>query len=566
MTVTFSGGTPCYQCKLDAGSFSARTRRSSDHNLAAGSHTVSVKDSKGCPGADQTKSVTIPTAVITSATETDPDCSTGLGSMTVTFSGGTPGYQCKLDAGAFAACTSPAVFNNLAAGSHTVSVKDSKGCAGDDQTKTVTIPTAVVTSATETDPDCSTGLGSMTVTFSGGTPGYQCKLDAGAFAACTSPAVFNNLAAGSHTVSVKDSKGCPGADQTKSVTIPTAVITSATETDPDCSTGLGSMTVTFSGGTPGYQCKLDAGAFAACTSPAVFNNLAAGSHTVSVKDSKGCPGADQTKSVTIPTAVITSATETDPDCSTGLGSMTVTFSGGTPGYQCKLDAGAFAACTSPAVFNNLAAGSHTVSVKDSKGCAGDDQTKSVTIPTAVITSATETDPDCSTGLGSMTVTFSGGTPGYQCKLDAGAFAACTSPAVFNNLAAGSHTVSVKDSKGCAGDDQTKTVTIPTSEITSPTETDPDCSTGLGSMTVTFSGGTPGYQCKLDAGSFAACTSPAVFNNLAAGSHTVSVKDSKGCPGADQTKSVTIPTAVTLSLSKTDISCHNANDGTVTATF
>src|SRR5438046_6179899 len=120
MTVTFSGGTPCYQCKLDAGSFSARTRRSSDHNLAAGSHTVSVKDSKGCPGADQTKSVTIPTAVITSATETDPDCSTGLGSMTVTFSGGTPGYQCKLDAGAFAACTSPAVFNNLAAGSHTV--------------------------------------------------------------------------------------------------------------------------------------------------------------------------------------------------------------------------------------------------------------------------------------------------------------------------------------------------------------------------------------------------------------------------------------------------------------
>src|SRR5438046_7781510 len=171
MTVTFSGGTPCYQCKLDAGSFSARTRRSSDHNLAAGSHTVSVKDSKGCPGADQTKTVTIPTAVVTSATETDPDCSTGLGSMTVTFSGGTPGYQCKLDAGAFAACTSPAVFNNLAAGSHTVSVKDSKGCPGADQTKSVTIPTAVTIRLTKTDISCRTANDSTVTATSGGATG-----------------------------------------------------------------------------------------------------------------------------------------------------------------------------------------------------------------------------------------------------------------------------------------------------------------------------------------------------------------------------------------------------------
>src|SRR5438067_13517033 len=117
------------------------------------------------------------------------------------------------------------------------------------------------------------------------------------------------------------------------------------------------MTVTFSGGTPGYQCKLDAGAFAACTSPAVFNNLAAGSHTVSVKDSKGCPGADQTKSVTIPTAVTPSLSKTDISCNNANRREERSVANGTTGYQCKLDGGVFAACTSPAVFNNLAAGS-----------------------------------------------------------------------------------------------------------------------------------------------------------------------------------------------------------------
>src|SRR5205807_449337 len=203
---------------------------------------------------------------------------------------------------------------------------------------------------TETDPDCSTGLGSMSVTFSGGTGTYECKLDAGSFVACTSPAVYSTLASGSHTVKVRDSKGCPATDQIKSVTIPSAVVSDSTETNPDCSTGLGSMSVTFSGGTGTYVCELDAGAFVACTSPAVYSTLASGSHTVKVRDSKGCVATDQTKLVTIPGAVMTSSTETDPDCSTGFGSMTVTISGGSGIYSCKLDNGSFAACTSGVVF------------------------------------------------------------------------------------------------------------------------------------------------------------------------------------------------------------------------
>src|SRR5262249_57288922 len=69
----------------------------------------------------------------------------------------------------------------------------------------------------------------------------------------------------------------------------------------------------------------------------------------------------------------------------------------------------------------------------------------------------------------------------------------------------------------------------------------------------------------DGGAFAAGTSPKAFSSLSAGSHTVTVKDANSCTKSD---SITVnqPTAVTLSLTKTDVSCNGGSDGSVTATF
>jgi len=90
---------------------------------------------------------------------------------------------------------------------------------------------------------------------------------------------------------------------------------------------------------------------------------------------------------------------------------------------------------------------------------------------------------CSSGSnGSVTATFGNGTAPYQAKIDAGAYAAATSPKTFTGLAAGSHTVTVKDANGC-----TKSASITVSPCYAPpvtpgywknhlskTPTDPDC--------------------------------------------------------------------------------------------
>src|SRR5215813_13479863 len=110
-------------------------------------------------------------------------------------------------------------------------------------------------------------------------------------------------------------------------------------------------------------------------------------------------------------------------------------------------------------------------------------------------------------------------------------------------------------------------TVTVNDVTlSLTETDVSCNGGSdGTVTATFSGGTAPYTASIDGGAAATATSPKTFSGLSAGSHSVTVTDSGGC---SKTTSIMVnePTAVTLSLTKTDISCNGGSDGSVTATF
>ena len=120
---------------------------------------------------------------------------------------------CKLDGAAFAACTSPAEFSGLAHGSHTIVVRatDADGNVGS-ATRTFVVDTrapAVSIGQVAVNGD------SATVAYSSddAAAAIKCKLDGAAFAGCTSPAVFKNLASGAHTVVVQatDASGNVGS-------------------------------------------------------------------------------------------------------------------------------------------------------------------------------------------------------------------------------------------------------------------------------------------------------------------------------------------------------------------
>src|SRR5207237_5849149 len=382
-------------------------------SLAAGSYTITVKDSKGCT-TTQPVTITQPASALGSSisAQTNVACFGGsTGSVTVAGSGGTSPYSYAIDGVTFG---SSGTFSSLAAGSYTITVKDSKGCTTT-QPVTITQPASALGSSisSQTNVACFGGsTGSVTVAGSGGTSPYSYAIDGVTFG---SSGTFSSLAAGSYTITVKDSKGCT-TTQPVTITQPASALGSSisSQTNVACfGSSTGSVTVAGSGGTGPYSYAIDGVTFGAS---GTFSNLAAGSYTVTVKDANGCT-TTQPVTITQPAAVLSSSisSQTNVACfGSSTGSVTVAGSGGTAPYTYSIDGINFG---NSGTFSNLAAGSYTITVKDANGCT---TTQPVTIiqPASGLTaSALASNPACSTGTGSITVTASGGTGALSYSID-----------------------------------------------------------------------------------------------------------------------------------------------------
>jgi hypothetical protein len=274
------------------------------------------------------------------------------------------------------------------------------------------------------------------------------KIDGGTYAAAgASPQTFIGLATGDHTVWVKDANNCEKS-ATINVGTPTVVTLSLEKTDVVCNgESNGTVTATFGGGVGPYMIKIDGGTYAAAgASPQTFTGLATGDHTVWVKDANNCEKS-ATINVGTPTVVTLSLEKTDVSCyGTSNGTVKATFGGGIAPYMIKIDGGTYAAAgTSPQTFTGLAAGDHTVWVKDANNCE-----KSATINVGTPDPLTlELTPGVEICVGTTEGTISAdvtGTPleDLEIDIDGEGFNPVTaSPVEFTGLTGGSHTVTLR---------------------------------------------------------------------------------------------------------------------------
>ena len=193
----------------------------------------------------------------------------------------------------------------------------------------------------------------------------ECSLDNGPYATCTSPRDYTNLSGGSHTIRVRaiDQVGNVGAAAERSFTVDT---TAPAVTIADVTVTGTSARVTFSSTATDvarFECSLDNGPYATCTSPRDYTNLSGGSHTVRVRaiDQVGNVGAAAERSFTVdttaPAAAITDVTVTGTTAR-----VTFTSEAGAR-FECSLDNGPFETCTSPRDYTDLSGGSHTIRVR-----------------------------------------------------------------------------------------------------------------------------------------------------------------------------------------------------------
>lgn len=429
----------------------------------------------------------------------------------------------------------------------------------------------------ESEPPDPTESETAEFSFSGFDPsgfiaGFECKLDDGGFSACDSPKEYAEIGQGSHTFEVRaiDKAGQAGVPDSYTWLVETATPPDPpvlTSTQPASPANNNSPKV-FGMAAAGTAITLYP--FASCTGTPLPNVTVAeleSGITVSVADDSltefsaiawdGEVESDCSNTIsyredsTLPTVTI----EAKPANPTAATEAEFSFSGADPGgsgvkeFQCKLDAGAFAPCTSPQSYTELNDGSHEFAVRsiDNAGNQSSPATYSWSVDTAA--PAVTIDSLSKTVIGSggsSELRFHANKDGtYQLRLggadcDTGTLlqsgpyggqpAEATLTIAAAELAEGANPLHLcltdaVENTGSATTSIRLDTTAPSTSIISR----PANPTTATAAEFSFSGEDPGgsgiagFECKLDAGAFSACTSPATYAQLATGAHGFAVR-------------------------------------------
>ena len=289
-------------------------------------------------------------------------------------------FDCQLDDGAYLPCVSPTSYADLSKGAHTLRVRaiDERGFADITPAEVVWTVAASALDVTLTQtPENPTTSRHAEFHFTGNGAGFQCSLDDAEFGPCTSPQGYSTLKDGKHTFLVRAindngvgtaarfgwtvQNGAPVAASqqvTTSVNHPLPITLNASDED----------TLTYRVITPpAHGVLLDA----APTLSYVPDSGYSGTDSFTFSADDGLASATPaTVYITIQAATgaepdtIITAKPTDPTVSR-TASFAFTAGAGISLYACSLDSAAFAPCTSPITYSELALGSHTFAVRAS---------------------------------------------------------------------------------------------------------------------------------------------------------------------------------------------------------
>ncbi|MGH3071841.1 MAG: beta strand repeat-containing protein [Gaiellaceae bacterium] len=337
-------------------------------------------------------------------------------------------------------------------------------------------------SVTLAAPDAGAGLDQIRYTTDGSTPTILTgTVYAGA---------FNVAAEGVTTINYLafDRVGNDTGVQTQAIRIDTIAPDTTIDSAPAGATQDTTPTFAFSSPEAGstFEVRIDGGAWTTETSPITLGPLAESTYTFEVRATDPAGNVDATPASFVFTVDTTPAnttiTSSPPAASSSTNaSFSFTASDAGPGFECRLDGGAFADCTSPAGYAGLSEASHTFEVRAEDAAGNLDATPSthtwtvdVTAPDTSFLSTPSTpsaNPTPTFGLGS---TESPAT--FECDLDGGGWAPCATPYTTPALGDGPHTLKARAADAAGNVDATEIThawtvdaTAPTGSITAPAD-------------------------------------------------------------------------------------------------
>lgn len=382
--------------------------------------------------------------------------------------------------------------------------------------------------------------GSTLVSVSGGSPGYTYLWNNG-----MTTTLISGLQSGTYSVLVTDNLGCI-LNLSTTLTKPPLLEVQLVETDVLCfGESNGTVTTSPTGGVAPYSYTWNNGATAQN-----LTGLPIGTYSLSMLDANNCPATATTIISQPGTPIQISESHVDVLCfGNSTGSIDVSVLGGTSPYTYSWSIGQTTEDLTAVGF-----GLQTVIVTDQLGCQ---EALAINIqqPAQALTLVeTHTDALCIGGQqGTINVQVSGGTIPYVYSWNNG-----STNQDQANLLAGVYIAQVTDNNNCQASINIEILDPSNTTEISETHTDVICFAGTtGSIDLSVTGGLPPYIFDWTNGAI----TEDIFN-LAAGNFAVNVLDLNGC-GEFLSVMITQPnTAVSATITQTNVLCSGSNTGTM----
>jgi len=511
--------------------------------------------------------------------DSGPDGATPESVATLGFSSSQSGstYACSLDGAAFAPCSSPASYTDVADGSHTFRVRATSSATSKTDptpaTRTWSVDTAAPAPPTiELPPAYDTGRSASDAITADSTPHFTgmaepvgiVSLYDGTTFLGTATADANgrwefqpeSLSDGEHaiTATAADVAGNESqSTQALTLIVDTAAPAAPVVTEPQDGALTSDASVSVAG-TAEPDARVEV--FDDAISKGSVIAAADGRWTVAVSlpdgdrqlSAKATDVAGNTsppsgeRAVSVDTAAPDTAIESGPNNPTSRTTASFALSSSEPGstFECRLDGAEFAPCDSPASYADVSEGSHTFEARATDAAGNTDASAATwtwTVDAAVPRAPAITAPTDGSHVAETTLSVTGrADAGLTVQLFDGEQTVGTTTAGADgdwqveaaNLADGLHVFTAKATNVggfTSGPSQPSSVTVDTRAPETSVDSGPGELTTTTEATIEFSSDEAGarFECRIDGAAFSACSSPDHLTGLTDGTHVLEVR-------------------------------------------
>ncbi|MCZ2141122.1 MAG: gliding motility-associated C-terminal domain-containing protein, partial [Bacteroidia bacterium] len=550
LTVNGNGGNPPYVFSINGGGFQPNNYF---QNVTAGTYTILVSDASGCT-ATTIITVSEPPILDFNFTLTQANCS-GDATVVINANGGTAPYQYSI---------SPIYpfqpnnqFNNIAAGTYTITVSDASGCSKTTLLNVLPIPVMNITVSDINNVKCNGQCdGSAQLIISGAATPYNIAIAPQVGNINQVTGAISALCEGTYTITVTDANNCIKTT-TFVITAPPTMSLSANVINVSCY-GLcnGSAQMNAVGGGQNYNYSISPNGNIN-PNTGLASNLCPGNYTVTVTDNNGC-FATTTFNVIEPQPILFDSIIIQDNICSGNNSATIDIypNGGVLPYSYTLNPGMVVNNTGQ--FTGLNSGNYTIAVSDFNGCQIDTTVVIKTLSNLSFSQVNIHEVYCNgDSTGSIAVVTNGGNGNVIYTINP------AKPQVpegfFKYLNAGTYTIIATDAIGCSITTTVNVTENPKLQINDLNYVEPICaydSTGI--IQINATGGVPPLLYSLNNGT---PNQTGLFTGLIIDQYKITLIDNLGCR-KDTNINLTGPSLVGANIQIESTKCIDSKDGKV----